>query len=66
LKSPASIGKTNWEYIFECSYQYLEGLNTELKKHFDTSVFAHIYTMSVGGTGSLNNKLVCQIQWGAD
>jgi hypothetical protein len=63
LKSPQSVGQNSWEYAFECDYVYLTTLNTEIQKHFDTSVFVRIYG---GGAGASSKQLICRINWGAD
>lgn len=63
LKTGGAIGKTTWTYEFECNPMCMEALNIELKKHFDKTVFVHIY----GGVARDSvNKHVCQINWGAD
>ena len=64
LKSPDAVGKTSWEYLFTCGYSYLPSLNTEIQKHFDSSLFVRIY--GACGAGSSSDKLVCRVNWGAD
>ena len=63
LKSPQSVGQNGWEYAFDCDYMYLTALNTEIQKHFDSSVFVRIYG---GGAGASSKKLICKVNWGAD
>lgn len=63
LKSAGSVGANSWEYMFECDYGYMQALNTEIQKYFDTSVFVRVYG---GGAGASSNKLICRVNWGAD
>ena len=64
LKSPDAVGKNCWEYLFKCEYGYLPALNTEIQKHFDSSLFVRIY--GACGAGSSFDKLMCRVNWGAD
>lgn len=63
LKSASSAAANSWEYMFECEYAYITALNTEIQKHFDSSVFVRIYG---GCIGASSNKLICKVNWGAD
>lgn len=63
LKSAGSVGANSWEYLFECDYGYMPALNTEIQKHFDSSVFVRVYG---GGAGASSNKLICRVNWGSD
>lgn len=63
IKSPQSVGQNSWEYAFDCEYVYLTALNTEIQKHFDSSVFVRIYG---GGAGTSSKQLICRVNWGAD
>lgn len=63
LKSASSVASNSWEYVFDCEYAYMTALNTEIQKHFDSSVFVRIYG---GGVGASSNKLICSVNWGAD
>jgi hypothetical protein len=63
LASSDAVGKSEWTHEFECNPACMESLNTELKKHFDGSVFVHVYGVK---SRSSSNKLLCQINWGRD
>jgi hypothetical protein len=60
LASSNAVGKSEWTYEFECNPGFMEPLNLELKKHFDSSVFVHVYGCMA------RHKLICQINWGRD
>ena len=63
LGTSNAVGKSEWTREFECSPSFMEPINAELKKHFESSVFVRVY----GGVASnTSNKLICQISWGAD
>jgi hypothetical protein len=63
LASSDAVAKSEWTYEFECNPTFMEALNIELKKHFDSSVFVRVYG---GMARSSSNKLVCLINWGRD
>lgn len=63
LASSDAIGKSEWMYEFECNPTFIEPINAELKKHFESTVFVRVYGCAISHT---SNKLICQISWGAD